>query len=105
MRASHAPKVGGRLRCRQRARPVLEARDERFFRLAFEGTGRCTIGSRPRRRAAAAVHERDATAPTRRATRRSMRATPGAVAAPTAGLHFDEPLLAAFAPAASSARS
>ena len=50
-----------------------------------------------RRGAAAAVHRRaPPTPPTRRATRRCMRAQPGAVAAPTAGLHFDDALLDAL---------
>ena len=51
----------------------------------------------PRPRAAAALHRRMPTAPTTRgATRPCSPRDPGAVAAPTAALHFDEALLAAL---------
>ncbi len=51
----------------------------------------------PWRHTAAALHRaRGREAPTANATRPCMRASPGAVAAPTAGLHFDADIFAAL---------
>jgi S-adenosylmethionine:tRNA ribosyltransferase-isomerase len=93
VRASHAPKVGSHLVLPGGAQARVEARDERFFLLAFEGTGPLhewleQHGEVPLppyigRDAAAADDARYQTVYAR---------TPGAVAAPTAGLHFDDAL-------------
>lgn len=97
VRASHAPKVGGELLLPGGARARVEARDERFFQLAFEGTGPLhdwleRHGEVPLppyigRHAETVDDARYQTVYAR---------TPGAVAAPTAGLHFDEALFAAL---------
>ncbi|MFO1398193.1 MAG: tRNA preQ1(34) S-adenosylmethionine ribosyltransferase-isomerase QueA [Burkholderiales bacterium] len=95
VRASHAPKAGSRLVLPGGAHAVVETRDERFFLLTFEGTGPLhewleRHGEVPLppyigRQAGAADDARYQTVYAR---------TPGAVAAPTAGLHFDDALLA-----------
>ncbi len=97
VRASHAPKVGGRLLLPGGAQARVEARDDRFFLLAFEGTGSLhewleQHGEVPLppyigRHAETVDDSRYQTVYAR---------APGAVAAPTAGLHFDDALFAAL---------
>ena len=81
-----------------RARPSSSATDA-SFRLRLEGIGTARrLSGALRRSAAAAVYQRaPPTTRTPRAIRPSMRAMPGAAAAPTAGLHFDDAMLAALA--------
>jgi len=98
VRASHAPKPGTDLALPGGATARVLARDGRFYRLAFSGTGPLPawlerhgevplppyIGRSPAR----ADAERYQTVYAR---------VPGAVAAPTAGLHFDDALIEALA--------
>ncbi|MEP7180586.1 MAG: tRNA preQ1(34) S-adenosylmethionine ribosyltransferase-isomerase QueA [Betaproteobacteria bacterium] len=97
LKASHPPKAGGTLQLADGAGATVLARDERFFLLRFDGTGPLVdwlerhgevplppyIDRAPQAADAAryqTVYARD----------------PGAVAAPTAGLHFDDALLGAI---------
>jgi S-adenosylmethionine:tRNA ribosyltransferase-isomerase len=98
LRASHPPREGGSVELPGGARATVLARQDRFFRLRFEGTGPLPDwlerhGEVPlppyiRHAAQAADAERYQTVYARH---------PGAVAAPTAGLHFDRALLDSLA--------
>jgi len=100
LRASHPPKPGGELLLPGGVRAVVRERDGRFFRLRFEGVaaifdylerhGEIPLPPYISRPAAAADAARYQTVYARHA---------GAAAAPTAGLHFDEAMLAALAAA------
>lgn len=95
LKASHLPKPGGTILLPGGASAIVLDRDGGFFRLRFEGTGPVDDwlerhGELPlppyiARPAAEADARRYQTVYAR---------VPGAVAAPTAGLHFDEALLA-----------
>jgi S-adenosylmethionine:tRNA ribosyltransferase-isomerase len=92
--ASHPPKAGGRILLDGGATAIVEERDGRFFRLRFtadapldaylERHGEVPLPAYIGRPSEGADGERYQTVYARH---------PGAVAAPTAGLHFDEPLL------------
>lgn len=96
VRASKPPRAGGRLRV-EGAAFVVEGREGEFFRLRLEGeeplgavldrVGHVPLPPYIERADAPADRERYQTVFAR---------APGAVAAPTAGLHFDEALLAAI---------
>jgi S-adenosylmethionine:tRNA ribosyltransferase-isomerase len=98
VRASHAPRIGSHIELPGGARATVLAREDRFHRLGFEGTGPLHAwldrhGDVPlppyiAREAAPGDRERYQTIYARE---------PGAVAAPTAGLHFDEPTMSALA--------
>ncbi len=94
LRASHAPRIGAKLALPGGASATVLARDERFFRLRIDDGGPLVDylgrhGEVPlppyiARPADASDEARYQTVYARHA---------GAVAAPTAGLHFDQPLL------------
>ena len=97
LRASHPPKPGGTIELAAGARAHVLARDERFFHLRFEGTGALEAwlerhGQIPL--PPYITHPADADDAERYQTVYARH--PGAVAAPTAGLHFDDALLAAL---------
>jgi S-adenosylmethionine:tRNA ribosyltransferase-isomerase len=97
LRASHPPQVGGRIDLPAAASATVCERDERFFRLRFdvpstlsaylEQHGTVPLPPYIARAPGAADEARYQTVYARH---------PGAVAAPTAGLHFDHPLLEAL---------
>ena len=94
---SKKPKEGARIELADGSHALVLGRDESFFRLRFEAPepleklllklGEMPLPPYIERHADAADMERYQTVYARE---------PGAVAAPTAGLHFDEPLLAAL---------
>ncbi len=94
VRASHAPKPGGRLLLEGAITATMLARHDSLFHLRFEGGdpvhtllekhGRLPLPPYITHTADAADAERYQTVFARE---------PGAVAAPTAGLHFDQPML------------
>ena len=100
LRASHLPKPGARVDFAGGTHAVVEARDDRFFLLRFRGAGKLVDwlerhGEVPLPPYIA--RPGDADDATRYQT--VYARAPGAVAAPTAGLHFDAATLAALAAA------
>ncbi len=98
LRASHPPAVGSSLYLPGNGSATVIARDERFFRLRFAATGPLVnwldqYGDVPLPPYIARRPGDDDTARYQTVYARE----PGAVAAPTAGLHFDEAMLAALA--------
>ena len=98
LRASHPPRVGGVVDLPGGARAFVARRNDRLFNLLFEGVesslleyldhhGEVPLPRYIARAAAAADETRYQTVYARH---------PGAVAAPTAGLHFDDAMLAAL---------
>ncbi|MCS6996265.1 MAG: tRNA preQ1(34) S-adenosylmethionine ribosyltransferase-isomerase QueA [Casimicrobiaceae bacterium] len=95
LRSSHPPAIGTRLRIADRAEVEVTARQDRFFELRLcdgavdfeqlmQEAGELPLPPYLGRRAQASDEERYQTV---------YATTPGAVAAPTAGLHFDHQLL------------
>jgi S-adenosylmethionine:tRNA ribosyltransferase-isomerase len=96
VRASHAPLPGSRLVFAEGVGATVLARHEGFFELAFDAAVYDVLeqhGSLPL--PPYITHAADAVDQERYQT--VFARHPGAVAAPTAGLHFDAPLLAALA--------
>jgi len=97
LRASHPPRVGGVVILPGKAEATVVARADRFFRFRFDGVSSLTDylerhGEVPLPRyIARATDDRDET---RYQTVYARH--PGAVAAPTAGLHFDDAMLTAL---------
>ena len=97
MKASHPPAPDAEIALAAGARAVVVAREGRFFSLHFDGTGDLVAwlsqhGEVPL--PPYITHRPDAADAERYQTVYARE--PGAVAAPTAGLHFDPPLLAAL---------
>ncbi len=95
VKASHAPKPGARLRLAGALDATVLGRDADLFRLRFEGAD--SIFQLIERHGEVPLPPYIAHAPDAADERRYQTVyarAPGAVAAPTAGLHFDEPLLA-----------
>jgi S-adenosylmethionine:tRNA ribosyltransferase-isomerase len=97
MRVSHPPHVGDAVILGDAIRATVLARDAAFFRLRFEGCD--DVFALLKRHGAVPLppyieHSPDAGDEARYQTVYARE--PGAVAAPTAGLHFDEPLLDAL---------
>ena len=100
LRASHPPKPGGTLLLADGVRATVVGRADRFFRLRVDGVGSLVEflerhGEVPL--PPYITRPADASDAARYQTVYARHA--GAVAAPTAGLHFDETLLAALAQA------
>ena len=97
LHASHPPRAGGRIDLGGGAHATVQARDGRLFTLQFEGTGALdrwldAHGEVPL--PPYISHAPDAADAARYQT--VYARDPGAVAAPTAGLHFDQPMLDAL---------
>jgi S-adenosylmethionine:tRNA ribosyltransferase-isomerase len=100
LRASHPPGVGGVLQLAEGVRATVVERSDRFFRLRFDATS--SLPDLLERHGAVPLppyiaRPADAVDAVRYQTVYARHA--GAVAAPTAGLHFDGGLLAALAAA------
>ncbi len=98
MKASHPPRAGGTIELAGGARATVLSREDRFFVLTFEGTGELhrwleQYGEVPL--PPYITHPPDASDAERYQTIYARHR--GAVAAPTAGLHFDRPMLEALA--------
>src|SRR4030095_10026461 len=97
-RASHPPRVGGVLELPGGARARVTGRHDLFFELRLEGG--IAFDDYLERHGAVPLPpyiERLATADGQTRYQTVYPRHAGAVAAPTAGLHFDEPLLAVLA--------
>jgi S-adenosylmethionine:tRNA ribosyltransferase-isomerase len=95
LRASHMPKVGGEIELAGGARARVDKRDESFVELTLDRDAEVLWrehGDVPLPR----YIERAPETSDRERYQTVFACAPGAVAAPTAGLHFDEALLAAL---------
>ena len=98
IKASHLPKPGGEILLAGGARATVLERDGGFVRLRFRDTG--PLDAWLERHGAMPLPPYIARAPSDADAERYQTVyaqNPGAAAAPTAGLHFDEPLLARIA--------
>jgi S-adenosylmethionine:tRNA ribosyltransferase-isomerase len=98
VRASKPPRPGMMLQVDGSAEPLwVEAREEPFYRLALRGEGRILdLLERAGHMPLPPYIERADEAADRERYQTVLARVPGAVAAPTAGLHFDEALLQAI---------
>jgi S-adenosylmethionine:tRNA ribosyltransferase-isomerase len=100
LRASHPPRVGGMLQVPGGARATVIERRDRFFRLRFDAIGAhdslLEYLDRHGEVPLPPYIDRPAGADDARRYQTVYARHPGAVAAPTAGLHFDEAMLAAL---------
>ena len=106
LKASHAPRVGSVIHLTGDARATVTAREGRFFQMRFDGAG--DLGRWLARHGEVPLppyitHGPDASDAERYQTVYARH--PGAVAAPTAGLHFDLAMLDTLAAAACARRS
>ena len=98
VRASHPSRPGTVLAMPGGARARVLERDDRFYRLAFEGTGPLYAWLERHGEVPLPPYvARPADASDRERYQTVYAREPGAVAAPTAGLHFDEGVLGAIA--------
>ena len=98
LRESHSSKPGAVLRLPAGARARVLARDDRFYRLAFEGTGPLPDWLERHGEVPLPPYIGRGADPADAARYQTVYArAPGAVAAPTAGLHFDETILTELA--------
>jgi S-adenosylmethionine:tRNA ribosyltransferase-isomerase len=98
IKASHPPRPGGTIELAAGARATVVARDGRFFQLRFEGID--DLSGWLDRHGSLPLPPYIAHAPDAGDTERYQTVYarhPGAVAAPTAGLHFDRAMLDALA--------
>jgi len=96
LRASHAPKIGSELALPGEARATVIDRRDRFFELRLDGD--LSLLEYLDRHGAVPLPpyiDREASADDESRYQTVYAKQPGAVAAPTAGLHFDAPLLGA----------
>ncbi len=97
MRASHLPRPGGRVDLAGGAHAEVLVRDGRFFDLRFVGTGALADWLERHGEVPLPPYIAHAPGPDDAARYQTVyAAVPGAVAAPTAGLHFDAATLAAL---------
>lgn len=92
LRASHAPKATQRIRFGERSTATVVGHQEDFYLLEFDDDVAAVLedcGQLP----LPPYIERPATAADSARYQTVYARTPGAVAAPTAGLHFDQPML------------
>lgn len=98
VRSSKSPKPGTELVFDEGVKALMVARHDALFELAFEGEeGVLAILERIGHMPLPPYIDRPDDAADRERYQTVYNEKPGAVAAPTAGLHFDEPLLAALA--------
>src|SRR5882762_2490067 len=98
LRASKPPRAGSAMRLAESIEVRVLAREGEFYRLRFPENG--TVLELLERHGSVPLPPYVSRAPRGEDERRYQTVyarSPGAVAAPTAGLHFDEPLLAALA--------
>ena len=95
VRASHAPKPGSIIHVAETAATVLERRDALYV-LEFAGESVLALMERAGALPLPAYIDHAATRADEDRYQTVYAKTPGAVAAPTAGLHFDQPLLDAL---------
>ena len=97
VRASHAPKPGSRLRLENALDVTVLAREGDFYRLRFPAhDDLAALLERHGKLPLPPYIERPASADDDLRYQTVFARHPGSVAAPTAGLHFDEPMLAAL---------
>lgn len=98
LRASHPPRAGGTIELAAGARATVIGREERFFRMRFEGTGDLSRWLEQHGEVPLPPYITHAPGASDADRYQTVYARyPGAVAAPTAGLHFDRPMLDALA--------
>lgn len=97
VRASHAPRVGSSLELPGGARARVLGREDRLYRLAFESTGPLLAWLERHGETPLPPYITHRPGPDDDARYQTVYArVPGAVAAPTAGLHFDDQMLTAL---------
>jgi len=97
MRASHPPRPGDRIELDGGAQATVQVRDGRLFTLLFEGTGALDRWLEAHGEVPLPPYITHAPGAADAARYQTVYARdPGAVAAPTAGLHFDQPMLDAL---------
>ena len=96
VRASKAPRPGSRLQFGQDVTAVVTGREADLFRLEFDQPLMAVLEAQGHMPLPPYIEREDTERDAERYQTVYAR-TPGAVAAPTAGLHFDEPLLAEMA--------